>query len=106
MLKLNHIQIGKYTQETKAGVFNIETTKDDVIFMDQNIPEFFEIIDKTEIADSLNIPPEIISSDLPIQIVSTELKDIFIPIKNLQNLLDIKPDFEKVTNISRKYRVT
>ncbi len=103
MLKLNRIQIGKYTQETKAGVLSIEATKDEIIFMNQNLPEFFEKIDKNEIADSLNISPDIISIDLPIQIVSTGLKDIFIPIKNLKSLFGIQPNFEKVAYISKKY---
>ena len=103
MLKLNRIQIGKYTQETKAGVLSIEAIKDEIIFMNQNTPEFFETIDKNEIADSLNISPDIISENLPVQIVSTGLKDIFIPVKNLKNLFDIQPNFEKVANISKKY---
>lgn len=105
MAKSNLLQAGKYTQETKAGILNIEIKPEGAIFMSQNLPHFFKKIDKKEIADSLNIPIEAIYSDLPIQIVSTGLRDILIPIKNLTDLHAIKPNFEKVSEISKKYDV-
>ena len=43
--------------------------------------------------------------DLPIQIVSTGLRDIIVPITSLQELLDIKPDFEKITETSKQHGV-
>lgn len=103
MLNLSRIGIGSYTQETKAGVLKVDVMKNGSVFMEQTKPEFFELLPKEEIADSLNVSPKLISSDLPIQIVSTGLKDIFIPINNLANLLEIKVDFEKVAAISKKY---
>ncbi|MCT4621625.1 MAG: PhzF family phenazine biosynthesis protein [Marinisporobacter sp.] len=96
---------GKYKQETKAGVLDLEVKKDGTILMNQTLPEFLEVIDKKEIADSLNIPIEKIASDLPIQTVSTGLKDILIPIKSLDALLSMQPDFDKITEISKKYNV-
>ena len=48
---------------------------------------------------------EIISTDLPLQIVSTGLRDVFIPIKSLKELDNIQPDFEKISKISKKYKV-
>jgi len=71
--------------------------------MDQTVPEFYEVIDKKEIADSLKIPTEVISDGLPVQIVSTGLKDIIVPIRSLKELLSIEPDFDKIKEISRKY---
>jgi PhzF family phenazine biosynthesis protein len=105
MAKLGPIKVGKYTQETKAGILNFEVQDNNFIFMYQNLPQFFDEIDKKEIAESLNISEEIISNDLPVQIVSTGLRDIFIPIKSLKNLHSIKPKFEKVSEISKKYGV-
>ncbi len=43
--------------------------------------------------------------DLPIQIVSTGLKDIFIPIKSLDQLTQIKPNFERVKQVSKEFDV-
>lgn len=105
MAKKNILKCGIYTQETKAGILNIEVKKDNTIFMNQNLPQFFEKIGKKEVAESLNISEEVIANNLPVQIVSTGLKDIFIPIKSLKELYNIKPNFEKVIEISKKYNV-
>lgn len=94
---------GKYTQETNAGILNVECRDDGVIYMSQQRPKFYEILDKKDIADSLNISEDEIMDDIPIQIVSTGLKDIFIPVKSLKILYHIKPDLDKVSNISKKW---
>lgn len=99
------IETGTYTQETKAGVLNIECMDNKTIYMNQCNPEFYEIIDKNEIASTLNINTADIMENLPVQIVSTGLKDIFIPIKSLNALHDIKPDFQKISLVSKKYGV-
>lgn len=99
------IQFGKFKQETKAEILQIEILQDGSVAMDQNLPQFFDKIDKNSIAKSLSISTEVIMDDLPIQIVSTGLKDIFIPIKSLNFLTQIKPDFEKVREMSKKFDV-
>lgn len=103
LLNKGYINIGKYLQETNAGVLGVEIKEDLSIMMNQNTPTYFQTIDKQEIADSLNITISDMIEELPIQIVSTGLRDIFIPIKTIDIMNDIRPDFEKVSNISRKY---
>lgn len=103
LLTLGLIKPGTYTQETKAGILNIEIKEDMSIIMNQRLPTFYETICKEEIADSLNITLAEIDENLPIQIVSTGLRDIIIPIKSIEILKAIKPDFEKVLQISKKY---
>jgi PhzF family phenazine biosynthesis protein len=103
LLSLGQIKPGMYTQETKAGILNVEVKEDMIIIMNQALPIFYDTICKEEVADSLNISASEIEEDLPVQIVSTGLKDIIIPIKNIDILGAIKPDFEKVAEISRKY---
>lgn len=103
LLSLGQIKPGIYTQETKAGILNIEIKEDMSIIMSQTLPIFYETICKEEIADSLNITLAEIEETLPVQIVSTGLRDIIVPIKNLKILRAIKPDFEKVSEISKKY---
>ena len=105
LLSQGHIKPGNYTQETKAGVLNVEVKEDSSIMMNQAIPSFYEIISKEEIADSLNISLAEMQEDLPVQIVSTGLKDIIIPIKTMDILNSIKPNFKKIEEISRKYNV-
>jgi PhzF family phenazine biosynthesis protein len=103
LLKKGSIEAGKYSLETNAGILQIEAHKSGIIMMDQTVPEFFEVIDKNEIADSLKIPPDVISNGLPVQTVSTGLKDIIVPIRSLKELHSIDPDFDKIKEISRKY---
>jgi len=103
LLKLGQISPGIYNQETKAGILKVEVKEDASIIMNQALPSFYEIICKEEIADSLNITTAEIVEDLPVQIVSTGLRDIIVPVKNIDILSAIKPDFEKVAEISRKY---
>ncbi|MFT8316029.1 MAG: PhzF family phenazine biosynthesis protein [Clostridium sp.] len=99
------IQAGEYTQETKAGILKIECKEDNIIYMEQCNPKFYEILDKKEIADTLNINEDEIIQGLPVQIVSTGLKDIFIPIKSLKILHNVKPDFNRISNVSKKQDV-
>lgn len=99
------IKSGQYTQETKAGVLKVECRNSNMIYMNQTNPKFYEVLNKADIADSLNIDEEEIMSDVPIQIVSTGLKDILIPIKSLKSLYKIKPDFQKISHISKKQNV-
>ena len=105
LAKKNMLKPGKYTQETKAGILNIEIKKNHTIFMNQNLPQFFNEINKKEIAESLNIPEKMILDELPIQIVSTGLRDIIVPIKSQKDLIKIQPNFIKVSRISKKYNV-
>lgn len=96
---------GLYNQETKAGILDVEVKSDLSIMMNQSLPIFYEEIPKYEIANSLNISVDDIEDDIPIQIVSTGLRDIIIPIKNLSILTSIKPNFKKIIDISKKYNV-
>lgn len=105
MTKEGYIKSGNYTQETKAGILNVEVKEDSSVMMNQTLPSFYEIMSKKEIADSLNITTADIREDLPVQIVSTGLRDILIPMKNMDVLNSISPDFKKITEISKKYNV-
>lgn len=98
------IDDGILCQETKAGILNIEVDHDK-IYMNQNTPEYLNIIDKNEVAESLNITQNDFISHLPIQIVSTGLKDIMIPVKSLDRLFSIKPDYKKIASLSKRYNI-
>ncbi|WXR60964.1 PhzF family phenazine biosynthesis protein [Peptostreptococcaceae bacterium AGR-M142] len=105
LLKNNIVKTGLYTQETKAGILEVEINEDDIIMMTQTNPKFYETIDYKEIAQTLNISMEDFDINFPCQIVSTGLKDILIPIKNKEILNSIKPNFAKVKELSKKYNV-
>jgi len=103
MASLGLLKPGMYKQETKAGILGVEIKEDGSIMMNQQVPVFSEIIDREEIADSLNIKASQIAEDLLVQVVSTGLRDIIVPVKSIKILFGIKPDMEKIKQISRKY---
>jgi PhzF family phenazine biosynthesis protein len=103
LLSKELIKPGVFLQETKSGILSVEVKEDSSILMEQNSPSFYEIVNKKEIADSLNITEHEMIDELPVQIVSTGLRDILVPVKSIHILNDIKPNFEKVSQISRKY---
>lgn len=105
MSSLGLLKPGTYKQETKAGILGIEIKEDNSIMMNQPVPVYSEIIDKEELADSLNINAAQILKDLPVQVVSTGIRDIMVPVNNIKILNTIKPDMEKIKKISRKYNV-
>ena len=103
MAHLGLLKPDKYKQETKAGILGIEIKEDHSVMMNQPVPVFSEIIEKDEIADSLNIDTSQMLGDLPVQIVSTGLRDIMIPVKSIEILNEMMPDMEKIKSISQKY---
>lgn len=104
--ELNVIGSGVYTQETLAGNLEVEVFEDGLILMDQSKPKFFETIDPTEISDSLGIPESYLSSTLPIQIVSTGIKDILVPLSSVKALYHLEPKMNVISSLSEKYGVT
>lgn len=99
------ISEGKYQQRTKAGILDIIVTEEKEIFMEQNPPSFYEIIEeREEIAKSLGISVNDLI-DLPLQIVSTGLRDLMIGVKNNRILNSLEPDFPMITNISEKHDI-
>jgi len=99
------IKSGQYRLETKAGTLDVDVRDNRTVFMVQVLSQFFEKITGNEITGCLNMSEDQFLPDLPIQIVSTGLRDILVPVKNLKTLLSLKPDFEKISKVSKKYNV-
>ncbi len=100
---LRIIKPGFYSQQTKAGLLSVEVRPDGMVMMNQTTPDFGGFIGIEEIADSLNIPADILCAECPIQIVSTGLRDILVPVRTLDGLNAIRPDFHKVSAISKRF---
>lgn len=98
---------GQYYQKTKAGTLDVIINTSEEIFMEQNKPYYGDIIEKREeIAKSLGISVEDLVKELPIQIVSTGIKDIIVGVKDHETLNALRPDFNKISMISEKYDTT
>ncbi|HPE00136.1 MAG TPA: PhzF family phenazine biosynthesis protein [Bacillota bacterium] len=97
---LGVIKIGLYTQETKAGILSLDV-REDIILMQQPKPIFSEVLSYEEVATCFSNLE--INENLPIQVVSTGIREIFLPVKNLEILNKLNPDFDKMTELSNRY---
>ncbi|EMQ4905084.1 PhzF family phenazine biosynthesis protein [Listeria monocytogenes] len=102
LMHLNKIHKNQYTIETNSGVLTI-TIKEDTIFMEQNQPTFYDIIPPNNLTGCFDLNS--LNANYPIQIVSTGLKDILIPVKSEADLYALEPNFEMVKEVSKQYEV-
>lgn len=97
---LRIIKPGIYTQETKAGILSLDV-KDNLVFMQQPKPIFSEILSFEEVKSCFSNLE--INSILPIQVVSTGIREIFLPVKNVNILNKLNPNFSQMILIAKKY---
>jgi len=97
------LKTGMYSQETNAGILSVEITEDQLVLMDQSKPKFYDYVDRQLIAESLGITVLDLHADLQPQIVSTGMRDIMVPIKNLETLQKIVPNMALVSEVSSTY---
>ncbi|WP_422661294.1 PhzF family phenazine biosynthesis protein [Paenibacillus sp. EC2-1] len=91
--------------ETKAGILDVDISSEGLVYLSQALPQFLDRISSEEIAPSLGMDAEDLETGLPIQIVSTGLRDILIPIRSRKLMNEIQPNFDAITVISEKYDV-
>ncbi|WP_022940021.1 PhzF family phenazine biosynthesis protein [Psychromonas hadalis] len=85
------VGIGDYQQRTKAGILSVTLKADGGVIMQQILPKTLARFSSEQIAPLLNLKPEKLINTLPIEVLSTGLADLFIPIP--LGLLDtIKPN--------------
>lgn len=102
---------GQYTNKTLAGDLSIKI-QNGFIMMEMGAPEHIATMNEdsaiNELYEIMGIPYEPTIADgtklLPMMI-STGLPDIMMPVVSRKVLEDISPDFEKLTELSRKYDV-
>ena len=97
---LGIIKVGIYTQETNAGILNLDV-RDKMVFMEQPKPIFSEVLSFEEVASCFSNLE--INENLPIQIVSTGIREIFLPVHSIEVLNNLNPDFEKMKKLSILY---
>lgn len=97
------IKKGEYTLETRVGVLNIVVSKNDV-FMEQMHPVFFETVEEFEIYDCF-YEDRFLNKDLPIKIVSTGMREVFVPVKDMETLHKLNPKIKNIIYLCEKYNV-
>jgi PhzF family phenazine biosynthesis protein len=103
MLEQGVLQPGVYKMETLAGLQRVRLAPDGVCSMTQNLPQFGMKVAPEILAPALGLLPAEVSDQIPIRVVSTGLKKIFVPIANLEILNRIKFDFKAIDRISRDH---
>lgn len=95
-LDLNDLASEVYTQETKAGIQSVSCFKDGFIEMRQAKPIVSDPkIEKDEVADFFGINNDEIS-EYPLEIISTGVPKLLVPVKSLEILFKIKPNLEAI----------
>jgi len=101
--QINHLKNEIYQVEAPVGLCEI-TLSDSMIFLSQPLPVFGQVIPEEEIAPVLGISvSDIRSTHLKPQIVSTGLRDIFVPVVTQDCLSALHPNHEQITKLSEKY---
>jgi len=106
-----HIGDGEFMNHTISGDLNIGV-KGNHILMDMAAPvKIGEIGSDDELTELYSImgldyeAQKTAGLDLPTQMISTGLPDIMMPVNTLADLEAIDPDFQALTELSRKYEV-
>lgn len=98
-----NLPFDSFELETRAGKICLEVLPGGRIMMKQLFPEFGELLSASEIAEIVGLKANDVDfNDLPVQIVSTGIRDIFLPVKSEEALARIKPDFEALAELNRK----
>ena len=100
---LNMLDKPDCTIETKAGILNIHIKEDGLVLMEQNRPTYHKVLNSDIFAGC--IERDFIDHRFPIQIVSTGLNDIMLPVDSVEHLESLSPDFEMIANMSREEEV-
>ncbi|UTV29656.1 PhzF family phenazine biosynthesis protein [Photobacterium atrarenae] len=97
-----HLQPGHYTQKTKAGILGIEI-ETDVVRMEQALPQTRPGPAVDSVCRALGIPEAAIrDTQLPIEIISTGLPDILVPVAS-GYLSRLQPNFQHLAECSRNF---
>ena len=109
LLEKGYIKSGdKCINHTLAGDLEIEV-KDDFVLMEMGTPEKLnEITDHDKLTELYSIMGlDYDSQDLKLnpQMISTGLPDIMMPVKSLEELESIAPDFPALAKLSDHYKV-
>lgn len=100
---LNMLDKQSYTIETKAGILNIEIKEDGLIFMEQNCPTYLNVLNPGIFEGC--IEKDFIDRGFPIQIVSTGLNDIMLPVDSKEHLEELSPNFKMIAELSKQKKV-
>ncbi|MFC0350672.1 PhzF family phenazine biosynthesis protein [Undibacterium danionis] len=105
MYQKGMITAGSYVQRTKAGLLSVLIEPNGKVVMDQQLPQIIDCFSYQAISRVIGIESRILeSTQLPIEVISTGLPDVMIPVPS--GYLDaIKPDDKLIADFCKKHQV-
>ncbi|NOU49335.1 PhzF family phenazine biosynthesis protein [Pseudoalteromonas sp. JBTF-M23] len=96
---------GKYIQRTKAGILEVNISETGHIVMDQQLPQYRDVLSYEAISELIGLEPSILESTyLPVEVVSTGLPDIIVPVPS--GYLDkIKVNHKLTSDFCKRHEV-
>lgn len=103
MYQKGMISAGVYVQRTKAGILSVAIEPNGKVVMDQQLPKKLTSFSYQEIALVIGIDATVLAStQLPIEVISTGLPDLIIPVP--YGYLDkIQPNDDLIADFSKKH---
>jgi PhzF family phenazine biosynthesis protein len=103
---LGEVPMGVHTQETGAGILEVDIQKTGLTFMEQTKATFFEEIPRSEVATILSISEEDFNPALPPQIVSTGIRDLLVPVQSKAVLARLRLNLPAITAFSEQHDIS
>ena len=105
MYQKGMISAGYYIQRTKAGLLSVSIESNGKVVMNQSLPKKLATFSYQDISDVIGIESHILEkTKLPIEVISTGLPDVVIPVPN--GYLDkIQPNDEIIAKFSKAHNV-
>lgn len=99
------ISVGSYIQRTKAGMLSVLIEPDGKVVMNQPLPDKLATFSYQDISDIIGIEAHLLEkTKLPIEVVSTGLPDVIIPVP--YGYLDkIQPNDEIISKFCKTHNV-
>lgn len=97
---------GNYTQQTKAGLLGVAILDSGLVFMEQNPASFYEAVPTSTISPLVGVNKDVFHDNLKSRIVSTGIRDLFIPVKDKFVLDQLTPDYKMIAQFSRQHDIS
>jgi len=100
------LAVGEYTQQTRAGRLGITIMESGLVFMQQKPAEFYEEVPASGIAPLVGVSEADFHDTLKPRIVSTGLRDLFVPVRGADILKQLTPDMKAIKDFSNRRKVS
>jgi len=99
----------KLIVKTNAGAIHVQVHLDGgrpLVMIGQRVPDFSPCdIDPEGLDRALGMAPDRRIADLPLEIASATLKHLLVPVRDLETLAELRPDFTKLGDLSKEIGV-